>query len=147
MKLQKLCYYAQAWSLVWDEKPLFKDRIQAWANGPVVRRLYGALYGVFRVDEQHLPSGDPGELSNVEVETIDAVLKYYGPQPSQYLSDLTHMEHPWMDARRGIPAASERSRSARKLWRPLSLPATLPSKHKPKRKCAEGKPIWHMCRD
>ena len=24
MKLQKLVFYAQAWSLVWDEKPLFK---------------------------------------------------------------------------------------------------------------------------
>lgn len=27
MKLQKLVYYAQAWSLVWDEKPLFNSRI------------------------------------------------------------------------------------------------------------------------
>ena len=23
LKLQKLVYYSQAWSLVWDEKPLF----------------------------------------------------------------------------------------------------------------------------
>ncbi len=22
MKLQKLCYYSQAWSLVWDDKPI-----------------------------------------------------------------------------------------------------------------------------
>ena len=29
-KLQKLCYYAQAWSLVWDDAPLFGDRIEAW---------------------------------------------------------------------------------------------------------------------
>lgn len=35
MKLQKLVYYARAWSLVWDEKPLFRSRIEAWANGPV----------------------------------------------------------------------------------------------------------------
>ena len=40
MKLQKLVYYAQAWSLVWDEKPLFHVRIEAWANGPIVRELY-----------------------------------------------------------------------------------------------------------
>lgn len=25
MKLEKLCYYAQAWSLVWDERPLFDE--------------------------------------------------------------------------------------------------------------------------
>src|SRR5680860_1872649 len=36
MKLQKLVYYSQAWSLVWDEKPLFGEPIEAWANdGPV----------------------------------------------------------------------------------------------------------------
>jgi len=26
MKLQKLLYYSQAWSLVWNDKPLFKAR-------------------------------------------------------------------------------------------------------------------------
>ncbi len=25
MKLQKLCYYAQAWSLVWDDSPIFDE--------------------------------------------------------------------------------------------------------------------------
>ncbi|MCC6923464.1 MAG: DUF4065 domain-containing protein [Nitrosomonas sp.] len=40
MKLQKLIYYSQAWSLVWDDEPLFNNKIEAWANGPVVRDLY-----------------------------------------------------------------------------------------------------------
>ena len=35
MKLEKLCYYSQAWSLVWDERRLFPERFEAWANGPV----------------------------------------------------------------------------------------------------------------
>ena len=38
MKLQKLLYYSQAWSLVWDSRPLFPSKIEAWANGPVVQR-------------------------------------------------------------------------------------------------------------
>ena len=46
-KLQKLCYYAQAWSLVWDEEPLFEENIEAWANGPVVPRLYRKHQGQF----------------------------------------------------------------------------------------------------
>lgn len=25
MKLQKLCYYSQAWALVWDDAPLFDE--------------------------------------------------------------------------------------------------------------------------
>ena len=39
MKLQKLVYYCQAWHLVWDEECLFPERIEAWANGPVVRAI------------------------------------------------------------------------------------------------------------
>ena len=35
MKLQKLCYYARAWTLVWDDAPLFEEDFQAWANGLV----------------------------------------------------------------------------------------------------------------
>ena len=40
MKLQKLLYYCQAWYLVWNERPLFRENIEAWANGPVIRELY-----------------------------------------------------------------------------------------------------------
>ena len=39
LKLQKLVYYSQAWSLVWDEKQLFDEEIQAWANGPIIKDL------------------------------------------------------------------------------------------------------------
>ena len=39
-KLQKLVYYSQAWATVWDDEPIFKNDIEAWANGPVVRALY-----------------------------------------------------------------------------------------------------------
>src|ERR1700730_81854 len=49
MKLQKLVYYSQAWSLVWDDEPLFDDAIEAWANGPVVRALYARHRGQFKV--------------------------------------------------------------------------------------------------
>lgn len=54
MKLQKLVYYAQAWSLVWDEQPLFPDDFEAWANGPVVRSLYDLHRGQFRVSPYFL---------------------------------------------------------------------------------------------
>jgi uncharacterized phage-associated protein len=46
-KLQKLVYYSQAWSLVWDERPLFQERIEAWANGPVCPDLYQVHRGAF----------------------------------------------------------------------------------------------------
>jgi len=100
MKLQKLVYYCQAWSVVWDERALFHERIEAWANGPVVRDLYEAHRGLFRVEG--IAGGDHRALSPEEQDTVRAVLGYYGDKPSQWLSDLTHMEDPWRIARRGL---------------------------------------------
>lgn len=100
MKLQKLAYYSQAWALVWDEKPLFKSRIEAWANGPVVPALYEEHRGSFKVSVW--PLGEIKNLTQDEKDTIDSVLKYYGDKTSQWLSDLTHQELPWKDARQGL---------------------------------------------
>ncbi|MEE8483821.1 MAG: type II toxin-antitoxin system antitoxin SocA domain-containing protein [Nitrospinota bacterium] len=105
MKLQKLVYYCQAWSLVWDEKPLFKENIEAWANGPVVRKLYEAHRGKFKVDSWRI--GKISNLSQSQKATIDSVLKFYGKKTSQWLSELTHKERPWKEARKGL-APSDR---------------------------------------
>lgn len=100
MKLQKLVYYAQAWSLVWDERPLFQERIEAWTNGPVVPELYRVHKGQFRLSSW--PTGNPEGLTAEERQTVDAVLEYYGDKTSQWLSDLTHREAPWREARKGL---------------------------------------------
>lgn len=101
MKLQKLVYYSQAWSLVWDEEPLFPDKIAAWANGPVVYELFKLHQGKFKVHS--IRKGNPAKLNSTQKETIEAVIAYYGNKSSQWLSDLTHMEDPWKNARRGLP--------------------------------------------
>ena len=101
MKLQKLVYYSQAWSLVWDSKALFRARIEAWANGPVIRSLYDAHRGEFLVNEKMF-SGDPDKLTATEKETVDAVLKVYGNKTPHYLSQLTHSEAPWKNARKDL---------------------------------------------
>lgn len=108
MKLQKLVYYAQAWSLVWDEKSLFEERIEAWANGPVCPDLYAAHRGEFTVTEE--PQGDAKKLTKVEKETVDAVLRDYGDKSASWLSELTHKEAPWTDARRGTPDGERSNR-------------------------------------
>lgn len=100
-KLQKLVYYAQAWSLVWDDDALFPEEIEAWANGPVVRDLYDVHRGHFRIGE--MPRGDPSRLDENQRDTIDRVLEFYGHRSPQWLSDLTHMEDPWREARSGVP--------------------------------------------
>jgi uncharacterized phage-associated protein len=99
-KLQKLVYYAQAWSLVWDDTPLFADEIQAWANGPVVPALYEQHRGSFKIER--LGVGDASRLTDQELETVDAVIEHYGKYTPKYLSDLTHEEAPWNIAREGL---------------------------------------------
>jgi uncharacterized phage-associated protein len=102
MKLQKLLYYAQAWSLVWDEKPLFPNVIQAWANGPVIPAVYNHHRGRYFVSRDDFPSGCPASLDTEQQATIDAVLGHYGDRTSQWLIDLTHAEDPWKQARIGL---------------------------------------------
>jgi len=102
MKLQKLVYYSQAWSLVWDEKPLFAEKIKAWTNGPVVPELYKNHKGQFTVSPPW-SFGTSSALTTDQRETVDAVLRTYGAKTSQWLSDLTHRENPWRDAREGVP--------------------------------------------
>ncbi len=96
MKLQKLVYYCQAWSLVWEDRPMYKGRIEAWANGPVTVELYGAHRGEYLLDSV---GGNSSRLLPSDTETIDAVLEHYGDRSSQWLSDLIHQESPWTDAR------------------------------------------------
>lgn len=99
-KLQKLVYYSQAWSLVWDEAALFDEDIEAWINGPVCRVLYEEHRGQFHISK--IRSGDANALSETQKETVDAVLHFYGDRSPQWLSDMTHMETPWQEARKGI---------------------------------------------
>lgn len=103
MKLQKLCYYAQAWSLVWDDSPLFGEDFQAWANGPVCPELFHKTQGKYSVCAED-ETGGTGDLSDNQKDTINRVLDYYGPHDAQWLSQLTHMEAPWNQAREGVPA-------------------------------------------
>lgn len=49
MRLQKLCYYSQAWSLVWDGSPLFREDFQARANGSVCLKLFYKIQGKYSV--------------------------------------------------------------------------------------------------
>jgi uncharacterized phage-associated protein len=99
MKLQKLIYYCQAWSLVWDEQPLFIEQIEAWANGPVVWEVFNLHRNRFIIQKME---GAADKLSQTQKETVDAVLKYYGDKSSQWLTDLTHKEEPWRKAREGL---------------------------------------------
>jgi len=48
MKLQKLLFYAHAWHLAMNDRPLFEDDFEAWPWGPVVRDIYSQTRGYGR---------------------------------------------------------------------------------------------------
>lgn len=109
MKLQKLVYYAQAWHLVWEDKELFSERIEAWANGPVIPDLYERHRGSFSLPPGFF-KGDISRLTDNNKDVINRVLKFYGDKDAQWLSDLTHLEEPWKIARVGLTDGERGSR-------------------------------------
>ena len=104
MRLQKLLYYVQGWSLAWRNEALFNDEpLEAWSQGPVVHRVWKRYQ-----ERPYARLGDPGALSREERALVGAVLEQYGNLTGQQLKQMTHSEPPWVQAREGL---SEKARS------------------------------------
>lgn len=103
LKLQKLAYYCQAWSLVWEGRPMFDEEFEAWANGPVNTRLYSKHKGTFGIGNDFLTQYSGFKFDEQDLHTIESVLAFYGNKEPFYLSELTHQERPWKEARGNTP--------------------------------------------
>lgn len=79
---------------------MFNEDFEAWANGPVCRRLYDFHKGHFEICR--VPEGSAEAIAEDQREAIDVVLRYYGDRDPQWHSDLTHLEDPWKEARVGL---------------------------------------------
>lgn len=98
--LQKLLYYCQAASLVWDDVRLFKDQIEAWINGPVVPNIWQAFRGQTMIFS--VPGGHKNALDDDNRATVRAILKTFGDYEPQLLANKTHNESPWINARHNL---------------------------------------------
>ena len=98
MKLQKLCYFSYGYHLAWEERQLFPERFEAWANGPVCPPLYALHRGRFGLNSSEI-KGNASLLDNGERESIDLVLGTYSRFTAHQLSAMTHSAGPWMAAR------------------------------------------------
>lgn len=96
-KLQKLCYYAQAWHCALLKKSLFDEEIQAWVHGPVIPALYPkyADYKWNNIPKKRIAPVIPPKTRNV----LEAVYDTYGGFSGDQLERLTHSEEPWIKAR------------------------------------------------
>jgi uncharacterized phage-associated protein len=108
MRLQKLLYYIQGWHLGLQDRPLFRERIQAWTYGPVVPEVFKIFrsYGDAPISTDE---GSSENLSDHQKEFIAAVWEAYKAYSAVKLSQMTHEETPWREARAGIPPG-DRSR-------------------------------------
>lgn len=102
-KLQKLCYYSQAWHIAWTEHPIFDEDFEAWSNGPVCPELFKQHQGLFMVSEENFSFGDISNLTDDQKESIDIILRDYGNMSPYELRELTHREQPWKETRGDLP--------------------------------------------
>lgn len=96
LKLQKLLYYCNAWSLALRDSPMFTDSIQAWKHGPVVASLYPFHRRLAVIDEW--PHGDANEIDAADKEFANQIISLYGGRSGWALRELTHRESPWIEA-------------------------------------------------
>lgn len=99
MKLQKLCYFSYGYHLAWEERPLFPERFEAWANGPVCPPLYAMHRGQFGLSPGDI-KGEPSNLDPGERESVDLVLGSFSEFTAHQLSAMTHRDGPWVEARK-----------------------------------------------
>lgn len=103
LRIQELLYYAQSWSLVQRGVPLFPERIEAWATGPVVRDLFERLsiHGRRAITSADLEESDPDGLSEDEREFVASVWEAYKGLSAWGLAQMIHEDDPWVNARAG----------------------------------------------
>ena len=100
LKLEKLIYYTQAWAAAWHDEALFDERIEAWADGPVVRELFNRHKRLHFVSLRSFPGADAHRLPAWGRTVVRFVCGYYGHMTGAELRDRTHSEKPWTEARR-----------------------------------------------
>lgn len=105
MSLEKLTYYAHAFRLALYREPLFPEEVRAWTYGPVIREVYDRYPG-WRLIEA--PTDDVPQLAEETENFLIDVVQIFGGLTAFKLSEATHEEKPWKQARQGY---SRRERS------------------------------------
>lgn len=106
LKLQKLLYYAEGYSLALRGERLFREPIMAWRYGPVVRSVYKTYEFAGRCSIPCPADLDVSSFQQDEFDIIKTVMDFYGSFSAQKLVDMTHSEPPY----RNTPRDSEISR-------------------------------------
>jgi uncharacterized phage-associated protein len=102
MSLQKLLFYTQAFHLARHGEALFAEDFKAWVNGPVVPQVWHR-YNADNATLINQPADDETPEIDDEVEArIGNTVAFFSRMTAFTLSDATHNEDPWIDARGGL---------------------------------------------
>lgn len=99
-KLQKLCYYAQAWFITLKDIRLSDAVFEAWVHGPVSPILYERFkqYGYSTI---RLVNNYASAIIEDDIELLESIWLTYGEYTGNALEALSHSEQPWIIARNG----------------------------------------------
>ena len=109
MKLQKLIYYAHGWCLALYERPLVKDKVQAWTYGPVFPHIYhlAKAYGSEPIDSLLYGYRSPPSVvqdSDPRIPLLEKIWEVFGKYSASQLSRMTHeLGGPWDRTRKDNP--------------------------------------------
>lgn len=97
LKLQKLMYYCQGYSLAISQEAAFDAKICAWEHGPVVSSVYGhySMYGSNLIPQDGIDNFFE-QLSDSTQSIVDMVLNKLGNMGAWALRNKTHTEPTWL---------------------------------------------------
>lgn len=95
MKLHKLLYFAQRESFAITNTPLFEGEFEGWKDGPVCKEIRNSITPDGMLDYDR-------EVSDECKYIINNIILEYGSLASWKLSELSHREISWKNARAGL---------------------------------------------
>lgn len=98
LKLQKLCYYTEAYYLAIYNKPLTGEVFQAWPHGPVSENLYH-IYKDYKWKPITILRKRPYFKKQIE-KHLEEIVNTFFHYSAFELELLTHRDDPWKEARR-----------------------------------------------
>lgn len=106
LKLQKLMYYAQGWTIAYTNHNLFDNDFEAWKHGPVIPQVYHKYktFGYNRIPNEFNISIEDLNLKQIQFKILEWVWDKYSKYEAKFLEDLTHMEYPWRLTRGDLPS-------------------------------------------
>jgi uncharacterized phage-associated protein len=95
MKLHKLLYFAQRESFAILDKQMFEGDFEGWKYGPVCKEIRNSITqdGILDYDS---------DISDENKYIINNVILEYGSLASWKLSEMSHNEKSWKNARVGL---------------------------------------------